>query len=141
MVDACVVDLEVADEFAVDDHVGVGVVDGDGDGLTLVAGADVDLPWFDRDDAAVVDDAGVGVWLAGDGDGVVDDWWCGLPAFDRGDSPDAAVWPFVVVEVFEGVELMLEFVEVGGERLFAEPAFEGLVESFDFAAGLGVVGP
>jgi hypothetical protein len=32
----------------------------------------------------------------------------------------------------------LEFGDVGGERLFAEPLLQGLLEAFDFAGGLGV---
>ena len=46
----------------------------------------------------------------------------------------------MVVFVDEGVELGLDVVEVGGFGLLLEPAFEGLVEAFDFPAGGGVVG-
>jgi hypothetical protein len=46
----------------------------------------------------------------------------------------------VVVVVAEAVELGLELVERRGGWLFGEPPFEGLVEAFDLAAGLGVVG-
>ena len=35
----------------------------------------------------------------------------------------------------------MQLGEVGGERLAAEPLLEGLLEPFDLAAGLGVVGP
>ena len=46
----------------------------------------------------------------------------------------------VVVFVGEVVELGLEFFDCGGLGLVLEPAFEGLVEAFDFSAGGGVVG-
>lgn len=46
----------------------------------------------------------------------------------------------VVVFVGEGVELGLELGQGCGSGLAGEPAFEGLVESFDFAAGGGVIG-
>ena len=46
----------------------------------------------------------------------------------------------VVVVVFEVVELPLEPSQVLGRRAGGEPAFEGLVEAFDLALGLGVVG-
>lgn len=46
----------------------------------------------------------------------------------------------MVVFVGEGVELGLELGEGGGFGLFLQPAFEGLVEAFDFPAGGGVVG-
>ena len=46
----------------------------------------------------------------------------------------------VVVGAGEFVEERLEFVEVVGAGLGGEPFFEGLLETFDFAAGGGVVG-
>nr|WP_231737595.1 hypothetical protein [Mycobacterium sp. IS-1742] len=46
----------------------------------------------------------------------------------------------MVVLVDEGVELGLQFGQGVGVGLAGEPAFEGLVEAFDFAAGGGVVG-
>jgi hypothetical protein len=46
----------------------------------------------------------------------------------------------VVVVVAEAVELGLQLGERRGWGLFGEPAFEGLVEALDLAAGLGVVG-
>ena len=45
-----------------------------------------------------------------------------------------------VVGVGEFVEERLEFVEVVGAALGGEPFFEGLLETFDFPAGGGVVG-
>ncbi len=46
----------------------------------------------------------------------------------------------MVVFVDEPVELLLEFFEGVGSGLGSQPLFEGLVESFDFPAGGGVVG-
>lgn len=51
-----------------------------------------------------------------------------------------AVGPGGVVALAEGVEHGLEVVDVGGARSWGHPAFEGLVESFDLALGLGVTG-
>ena len=45
-----------------------------------------------------------------------------------------------VVDVPELVELCLEFGDGVGAGLCGEPAFEGLVEAFDFSLGLGVAG-
>ena len=45
-----------------------------------------------------------------------------------------------VVDVAELVELSLERVEVRGEGLAAETLLEGLLEAFDLAGGLRVVG-
>ena len=44
---------------------------------------------------------------------------------------------FVVVGA-EVVELVLELVDCSGRWSGAEPSFEGLMESFDFALGLWV---
>ena len=46
----------------------------------------------------------------------------------------------MVVVGGEGVELGLQFGEVGGQGLAAEPFLEGLLKAFDLAAGLGVEG-
>ena len=46
----------------------------------------------------------------------------------------------VVVDIDEGVDVGLEFGDGGGCWLSAEPFLEGLLESFDFAAGGWVVG-
>ena len=53
---------------------------------------------------------------------------------------DGPVWSLLVVVVPESVELGLQFGEGGGAGCFGEPAFEGLVEAFDLALGLGVAG-
>jgi hypothetical protein len=50
------------------------------------------------------------------------------------------VWSAVVVFVGEGVELGLQFGDRGGGGLAGQPFLEGLLESFDFAAGGRVVG-
>lgn len=48
--------------------------------------------------------------------------------------------PVLVVVLAEVVELLLQAGEGGCGRLRGEPAFLGLVESFDLALGLGVKG-
>lgn len=50
------------------------------------------------------------------------------------------MWPFRVVDVAEHFELVLEILDRGGRGLGSEPAFEGLVEPFDFPAGCGWFG-
>ena len=57
-----------------------------------------------------------------------------------GDVSACSVWAVVVVVVDDLVELLLEIVDCRGGWLFGEGEFEGLVEAFDFAAGLWVVG-
>ena len=49
------------------------------------------------------------------------------------------MWPKLVVDLGEGVELALEFADGGGGGLGAEPTFHGLLEALDFAAGGRVV--
>jgi hypothetical protein len=46
----------------------------------------------------------------------------------------------VVVDALEAVELGLQVVQSGGGGLSCEPALQGLVEAFDLALGLRVVG-
>ena len=60
--------------------------------------------------------------------------------FRSGSAGVGAVWALCVVDGAEGVELVLEFGQGGGSGSWGQPAFEGLVESFDLALGLGVVG-
>ena len=48
--------------------------------------------------------------------------------------------PVVVVEGDEVVELTLQLGLGAGERLAAEPSFEGLMEPLELSAGLGVPG-
>ena len=45
-----------------------------------------------------------------------------------------------VVDPAEGVELGWQLAEIVGPGSLDQPAFEGLVEAFDFALGLGVSG-
>ncbi len=49
------------------------------------------------------------------------------------------MWPGVAVVVAQFVELGLEFPKCFWSGFCSEPLFEGLVESLDFALGLGVV--
>nr|WP_248243064.1 hypothetical protein [Microbacterium kunmingense] len=51
-----------------------------------------------------------------------------------------AVWPGGVVVLSERVELGLQLADRVRARSCREPAFQGLVEAFDLALGLGVVG-
>lgn len=51
-----------------------------------------------------------------------------------------AVGAVVVVDGGEGVEQGLQFGDGGWVRAGGQPAFEGLVEAFDFALGLGMIG-
>ncbi len=50
------------------------------------------------------------------------------------------MWPAVVVVLAEDIELPLQLGQRLGGRLLLEEALEGLVEAFDLAASLGVVG-
>ena len=79
---------------------------------------------------------GVGGAVAGDGLG---------PGGIRGGGGSAVfqgpVRPLVVVIAGELVELGLQLGEGGGGDLGAQPFLQGLLESFDFALGLGVAGP
>jgi hypothetical protein len=57
----------------------------------------------------------------------------------------AALWQGAVgsggvVALAEGAEQGLQLVDVGGAGSWGQPAFEGLVEAFDLALGLGVSG-
>jgi hypothetical protein len=74
-------------------------------------------------------------WLCGDGFGAggVGGGW--------GFAANGPVGSGVVVVVGEGVELGLQLGDRGRRVLAGQPAFEGLVEAFDLAAGLRVVGP
>jgi hypothetical protein len=64
----------------------------------------------------------------------------GVPRLGRRAAVQRTVRPPGVVGVGERVELGLEPGDGGAEVMCGEPAFEGLVEAFDLAAGLGVVG-
>lgn len=70
--------------------------------------------------------------------------WCGccagMETFDWDLAADALVWSLMVVDPAELIELSLEFDEISCERLFAKPFFQGLLEPFDLAGGLRVIG-
>lgn len=65
----------------------------------------------------------------------------GVEDLTWGAAADSAMRAVVVVVGDEPVDLSLEFDEVDGGVLFGEIALEGLMEAFDLAAGLGVIGP
>lgn len=57
-----------------------------------------------------------------------------------GAAADSAVGALVVVEVLEACQLVIESLRVPWGGLGAQPAFQCLVEPFDFALGLWVAG-
>src|SRR4051812_38688334 len=114
--------------------------DDDGGGLVVVDAADGDAVSAGPHDA-VVDGVvehlgGAGEWLGGGSAS-----GCGGEDGGGGAATEAAVGAVVVVVGDELVELGLELVDARGRVVGGEPSFEGLVEAFDFAAGLGVIGP
>jgi pimeloyl-ACP methyl ester carboxylesterase len=64
----------------------------------------------------------------------------GRPGDGGGGSADRAVRAPVVVVLDEGVELGLQLGHGGRGRLLGQPFLQRLVQSFDFPAGLGMVG-
>jgi hypothetical protein len=137
-----VVELEVADELAVDEDVGVPAVGEDEGVLVLPLDSDVDVEPA-GDDLALGGDGGV---VAAGGEVGMSDRSVGgtgggkcSPAADRGPAADALVGAVVVVDLDELIELGLEGGQVGGEGSASEPALEGLLEPFDLPGGLGVV--
>jgi len=64
----------------------------------------------------------------------------GVEGDQGGTAVEGAMRALLVVVAAKGVELELEHGDRGRRRLFGEEPFEGLVEAFDLAAGLGVVG-
>lgn len=127
--------VDDVDGVLVDEHQDrcVGVLDSDAEVVQSSGAPQGELP-------EAVDDV--------DADSVVDVWVvaagsCGFQGGVVGGCRGLAVGsvhPVVVVELLERVELVLEVGEGVGGRLGAEPAFEGLVESFDLALGLWVAG-
>src|SRR5262252_4069873 len=81
-------------------------------------------------------------------DAVIDWCWAGrrlgfepcVEDRDRRLPVQRAMWAAAVVVGAEGVELELELRERAGRWLLAQETLEGLMESLDLAAGLGVVG-
>ena len=123
-------DVEVGDQQG---YGGVFVSSADADVVESAVVAECDGACFVD---AVVADSEVGcvaclAWF-GFGEPVVDGGW--------GCASECAVGAVVVVGAGEFVEERLEFVEVVGGGSRGEPFFEGLLETFDFSAGGGVVG-
>ncbi len=140
LVDAVGVEGERAGEAAVDENV-AGEAGHDREGrLVVVGGADTDAPFGAEAQGAAVDSAAVEVRagaersVRGPGLGCCDPDVGGVLAAVR------SVGAMVVVDEAEQVELGLELLEGARGGLLREPAFEGLVEPFDFAVGLGVLG-
>ena len=128
---------------AVNHSNGVGI-DEDGHGLVFVGGADAEVVHAagaaEADLAEAVDvviaDAVVRVgvvlgWDSLDGGGV---------GLRRRSALEGSVRPDLVIDASEGVHLGLQFGDSGGCWLSSEPAFQGLVEAFDLALGLGMAG-
>lgn len=135
----------MADEFAgvgVDDaDVALGDEHGDGGAGSGAADADVVEPSaVAQGDAAVGVDGVVAGAVVRRGGGV----WVGFETagvcVGGGASADGSVGAVVVVVGEEAVDVGLERVEGLGGGLGGEELLEGLVEAFDFAAGLGVRG-
>lgn len=55
-------------------------------------------------------------------------------------SVERSMWSLLVVDGAEGIELQLQVGKRLGRSLLGEEELQGLVEAFDFAAGLGVIG-
>ena len=63
--------------------------------------------------------------------------WGGFDGGCVGLGRGVSVGPVGSLGVVDGLKLALQGGEVGGRWLGGEPAFEGLVEAFDLALGLG----
>lgn len=124
-----------------DGDVGGAGGDDDGGGQPVVGGSDADAEVPAESDAAAVD--GGGPRLGRGADGLVG--WAALggggPHVGGEASTDRPVGAVVVVDQAEQVELGLQVLDRCGGWLLGEPFLEGLVNAFDLAAGLGVVGP
>lgn len=128
----------MADEGAVDEHVGVGLVDDDEGGPVLVLDADVDDEPVGADSPGAVDgDVEVfrGPVRMGEGLGGWSGGGSGAPSLDGGLATDALVGAFVVVDPAELVEVGLELGDAGVQWPFAEPLLEGLLESLGLPRG------
>ena len=128
---------------AVDDGDGVGVDDHQ-DGLAGVADADAEVVHVS---GAAQADLAVGVDMVEPDPEVAFDRGAGGDGFGsrgvglRGGGPaEGPVWSAGVVGLGELVELGLETDKAGGGGLSGEPPFQSLVEAFDLALGLRVVG-
>ena len=135
------VDGEFSGELVVDEDVDVVAgLDGGGGGagVSVPQGDGVGAGNLDSSvpvDGVVVDAGGLarccGGWSDGGG---VGEHFCGDSA------SEAAMRPLVVIDDEKPVEVVLELFDGGGVGLGSEEPFQGLVEPFDFAAGLGVIG-
>jgi hypothetical protein len=136
-----------AEDFAgelVDDCDGGLVGDGE-DAAVCVAGADAEVVHAagaaEADLAVVVGSVVAQPVVAGVADG---GGWsrfrCGGVG-DRGGEPlQCPVGSKLVADALEAVELGLQLGDGGGRWLGCEPALQGLVEAFDLALGLRIVG-
>jgi hypothetical protein len=130
--------------MAVDDA-DVQPVDEHQDGSAGQAGSDADVVESavvsEGDRALVVDpvvpDSVVGADDRAGGDG----FRSGGVGLGRRSAAEGAVRPDGVVVALEAVQLALQLGDGGGGGLGGEPLLQGLVEPFNFAAGLRVVGP
>jgi hypothetical protein len=73
----------------------------------------------------------------GDGEGRLR---CGGVGRCRGEPLQRPVGSKLVIDALEAVELGLQLLQGGGGGLSGEPALQGLVEAFDLALGLRMVG-
>jgi hypothetical protein len=131
------VEGEVADEFAVfGEDADVEVVGQDQHALAGVSSAEADVVESavvaQRDGAAVADAVLADPVVAvGDGDAGGGCFGAGLERVERGATAQGPLRSGGVVVVAEAVELGLEGSQGLGWGLFGEPAFLGLVETFD----------
>ena len=133
--------MDCSDETVADEHGGVAVVVVDTGHAAMPFDADGNSIAPDVDDPATVDDDVGAVRGAGQRDPEVDGRRCCRPCLDGRAPADRTMGSVMVVVVDERVELDLQFGEVAGEALTAQPFLQGLLEPLDLAAGLGVVGP
>lgn len=140
------IDGELGEDFAgaVLDGSDVGVSDEQDDGFVFVGAADAEVS---EASGMAQCDLAVGVHAVGADPPVLSLGRDGGPGlggclvgFGRCAAFEGAVRPFVVIEL---LELGQELVQVGDcvrLGLMLEPFFEGLVEAFNLALGLGVAG-
>jgi hypothetical protein len=123
----------------------VQVVDEQGDAGSAVGGAESDVVESavvaQGDGAAGVDGVVADPVVGGDFDPGGDRFGSGGIGLGRGAPVQCAVGSDGVVVAGEPVELALQSAQGGRRRLGGQPFLLGLVEPFDFAAGLRMVGP
>ena len=64
----------------------------------------------------------------------------GIESLQRRAAVKSSMWSLLVIDGAESVELELEVGNRFGRSLSGEEELQGLVEAFDLAAGLGVIG-